>query len=204
MANAITTTADPVQLARLAKALDELQRYTGRNCFQSVMFAAQKISQSARAYAKPGERMRPVTRNPAFTMSKRRKALMQWDKFAGYPFMFPVYTQARGLRWWYTFNRNDPKRAVPRHGLSKIMWNNLASAASEMKEGGSGRKGSKFTELLSYTDPNVSIAKITNLLSYEEAAYPGITNVAVTNGVNALNYQINKAVGVTVNRANRP
>lgn len=203
MADPITTTVDPAQLARLTKALDELQRYTGRDCFQSVMFAAQKISQSARAYAKPGERMRPVTRNPAFTMSKRRRALMVADKFSGYPFMFPIDTQARGRRWWFTFDRNDAKRKVPRHGLSRIMWNNLAAAASEMKAGGR-RTASKFSELLSYTDPNVSIAKITNLLSYEEDAYPGITNVAVTNGVNALNYHINKALGITVNRANRP
>jgi hypothetical protein len=203
MADAITTTADPVQLARLAKALEELQRYTGRDCFQSVMFAAQKIAQSARAYAKPGQKMRPVTRNPAFTMSKRRKALMAFDKFSGYPFMFPIDTQARGRRWWFTFDRNDPKRAVPRHGLSRIMWNNLASAASEMKEG-SGRKSSKFSEFLSYTDPNVTVARMTNFLSYEEEAYPGITNAAVTNGTNALNYQINKALGITVDRANRP
>jgi hypothetical protein len=189
-------------MARLQKALTELQVHTVRDCFQSVMYATVKVTASARAYAKPGEKLRKIIANPEFKMGKRQRGLMTASKFAGYPFMFPIDTQARGRRWWYTFDKNDPKRTVPRHGLSRIMWNNLASAAAEAT--GSTRRDSQFTRFLAFNNPNVAIAEITNLLSYEETAYPGITNVAVTKGVNKLNYQINKAVGITVDRANRP
>jgi hypothetical protein len=82
------------------------------------------------------------------------------------------------------------------------MWNNLSAAAADAK--GPMSRGSKFTEFLAKQSPEESMAEITNLLSYEETAYPGITNTAITNGVNALNYQINKALGITVDRANRP
>jgi hypothetical protein len=208
MADAVTTELDPVQAARLARALNELQRYTNRDCFQSVMYASQKIAQSARAVAKPGQSQRQIIANPAFTMRKDRKALMRRDKFSGYPFMFPIDTQG-GRKWWYTFQKTDPLRKVPRHGLSRIMWNNLASAASEKKrstgEGGdSGSSKTDFSVFTWFSSVDVAMAGITNLLSYQETAYPGITNKAVTNGTNALNYQINKALGITVDRANRP
>ena len=197
-----TARVDDVQLARLQKALSELQQYTTRDCFQSVMYASVKVAASARAYAKPGEKLRKVIVNPEHKIGKRNRGLMTASRFAGYPFMFPIDTQDRPRFWWYTFDRNDRKRKVPRHGLSKIMWNNLSAAAADQK--GPTHQATKFTNFLSQTSPTESMAQITNLLSYEEEAYPGITNVAVTNGTSALNFQINKVLGITVDRANRP
>lgn len=67
-----------------------------------------------------------------------------------------------------------------------------------------GTKKKDFQTYSFFSNPNVTQASLIVALSYQEKAYPGITNHAIDKGAGALNYRINQAVGVVVDRANRP
>jgi hypothetical protein len=214
MADAITTTADPVQLARLAKALDELQRYTGRDCFQSVMYAAVKIGRSGAAACKPKAQLRERIRNPMQAeLQKGRGPLYDIPQEERYKLFSKYIIIARCQPpkadfFHYTNNPNDEFRKIPRRGLSRNIWSTLSGMAASTRDQQSGTKrgagDERWAQFRSFNNENVSEAKLDNLLTYMQDAWPGVQSTIITNGVNALNYQINKALGITIDRANRP
>ncbi len=197
MADEATVTVDPAKMARLVKAIEETETVLGRDASDAVSYAAVMIARSAAAFAKPGKRMREVRPDARF------KGLWQFDVLLQPPKSGETIT---------TWNKNDPRRKINAYGLSRDVWRSLGGTAAEMRgrngvrKGGVryGKKKKDFQTYSFFSNPDVTEAKMIVALSYQEKAYPGITAHAVDKGAGALNYRINKALGVIVDRANRP
>lgn len=186
MADDVQVRVDPAQVARLEKALTEAQTILGRSAPQAVGFASALIARSAAARAKPGKKSRiapdPVTGGKTFLVIWRRQ-----------PPKPTIITR--------TWKRNDPAGVIRNRGLSRNVWRRLQGAAASLKTNGM-RIGDKSRYSL-FSNRDVTIGSLLAQLTYQEKAYPGIATNAVAAGVSALNYRINEAVGVAVDRANR-
>jgi hypothetical protein len=189
----------------LRDVLTELQKRTGRDAFQSVMLASVRLCESGRSYCKPGRKTREVVSNPFFKMRKRERALFDMSdprqaiKLQS-RYMIAIDTQAKGRRWWYTNDRNDPKKRIPRHGLAKKVWNVLAAKAASTK-GQTFNRGDYWT-FGAFRSPDVSVSKVHAALSYLEDAYKNLQETIITKATKKLEYDAGLKVKESCDKAN--
>ena len=189
----------------LRDVLTELQKRTGRDAFQAVMFASVRLCESGRAASKPGRKQREAVANPFFKIREDRRSLIdtsdpkQAMKVQS-RYMIPIDTQARGRRWWYTNDRNDPKRRIPRHGLARTIWNLMGAKAAATK-GQAFHRGDFWTFGV-FRSSDVSVATLHAGLSYLDKAYPGLQERIITAATKKLEYDAGLKVKESCDKAN--
>ena len=201
MAEAVTATVDAAQLARTQRMIDELQSVLGRDAFQALTYAAVAIGRSGAARSKPGIKRRPLERNAFFGMAGHPQAGRRW--------MVQVMRQPPGKPWlWFTNDKDDRMRQVPRHGLQRRIWRRFMGIAGSTKDGTVasvaewGRHYGRFIANRGKDDASITMKNLTKYFTdaYGEGALTEIYNAATR----AMNYKINEKLGVTVDRGNRP
>lgn len=209
----VTTTPSASDMERINRVLSSLVANTGRSAFQSVMYAANMISQSGRANSKPSRVNREVERNPVFVPLKMRKntVVMEGRELldltgvqaiaARSRYMIAVDTQKHGRKWWYTNRRDDPKVKVPRRGTARHIWDIMAAKFASAQ--GDMRNTDKYMDVLGAHSPTASMALVHNKLSYLEAAYPGQAAVIIDKSMSRIEKRIEQLTDRDVETANR-
>lgn len=196
MANVnISIDTDAAANARLARAIGEIQKHTGRSAYQSVMFASVKVCQSGRHDSKPGLKKRKIRPDPMVTYKRGTKRA----DMGGF---VDILSQRKAPRVARVSGPSDPKVEIKRHGLAKRLWNIMAAKAASTKSG----MMVAFDKWYSFTVRPKSdevVASIRNKLSYLWKAYPGQEARIAEKGAIALEREVDRKIGFIVDRANR-
>jgi len=193
-----------IDTARLSQVLDELQIETGRDLFQSTMYAVNRIAQSGRADSKPGMKQREMVRNPMFGLKKSQRSLFDLSdekqgRFARYRYMIAIDTQKRGRRWWHTNDQNDAKRTKPRYALASKIWDVLAAKAAATKSPSSVGGEWWFVGSSAKLPDSVS-ATMENQLTYLTDAFPNQAARIVDKALDGIQHQLGTLVRDTCDK----
>lgn len=202
-----TVTIDAAEMARMTKALTEVQTVLGRDAYQAVMYACVMVGRSGSAVSKPSKKSRPLIQNPNwrgkgslfFAGSGGRWARRYIIDILRQPPKPPVRV--------FTDDANHKARRIEKSGLMRNVWRTLSGLAGSAKDKGMliGKDERRLARMGVITSGSVTIANMRNLLKYFEEAYGGgALQTVYHNAASALNYKINDKLGVTVDRANRP
>jgi len=185
---------DKVDMARLSRAIIGLRTNTGRNCFQSVMFASVRCAESLRAASKPAKYNRPIVKNPGNTTRGRKKIpLHEWlQSGIGYDYIIKFGKWYKRTQW-FTNDPNDPLRIVHKAGLAKRMWNIIAAkaASNTTKTFSSGnlKYNEEHAAFNVFTGMSFTSAKLESRLQYLLSAYgPAYVAKGVNTAVKKLEY----------------
>ena len=214
----VTATVDKASVAALNASIERLQAETHRSADDAVTYAGLKVASSGRAAAKIGKKNRPIVDNPRYKQSKwarmrkrRGHALSAQDEATLAdlnnltPFLIVRHTQAADKPLLMpSYDKRDSRREVERRGLSKKTWGIMVGKLGSMKGGPSsaGSKDyrvSKYEERYGDTAGSVAV-RIINKLSYQEKAYPGITQRAVESGNRALVGMLDRRIAAATKR----
>jgi hypothetical protein len=180
----ITATTDQLALNRLAKAIADIEKQTGRSTYQSVMYATVKICDSGRRDSKPGKKNRKLIPDPMIKGG--------W--------MVQKLTQRNPPKMIRVSGKNDKMIKIPRHGLAKSIWNIMAARAAATKSG-TIVDFSRWHSLTVRTKPEVVTSTIRNKLTYLEAAYKGQEGRIIAKGTSALEGILERKIGEAIKRA---
>lgn len=178
----------------LGDTLTRIQKQTGKSATSAVLWSARRVAKAGEVFAKKGKKTRK-TRLLKVKGSKVRKLQME------------VWTQKSSSPKWVTIGirrggKNklalaDPKYAkrvnIEKYLLSKMVWKAIGGrVGNKPRKGGRGlgrtvHANAKVRNRLRKHDPEVTM---TNRLTYQDAAFPGIERHAIKEGTKALNHQL--------------
>jgi hypothetical protein len=180
----ITATTDQMALNRLAKAIADIEKQTGRSTYQSVMFATVKLCDSGSHDSEPGPKNRKLIPDPMIKGGWMVQKLSQRNP--------PKMIRVSG--------RSDKLVKVPRHGLAQKLWRVMKAKAAATKSG-TLVDFSKWHSLTVRTSPEIVASTIRNKLTYLEKAYQGQEGRVVAKGTVALERELDRLMGITIKRA---
>ena len=107
-----------------------------------------------------------------------------------------------------SYEKKDTRRVIERRGLSKKIWGVMVGKAGALKGGSNQVSSGKRWKVAQYHEKfgdsaGASVVRLVNKLTYQEDAYPGITNRAVREGTIALGKRLDNRLNAMAKRANR-
>jgi len=212
---------EPQSLADLTAMVDRAIKETGRSADDAVSYAALFVAKAGKRDAKKGKKNRESISNPLWeqtkwalrnkkrgrTLSNQDEALTQ-NTMNTSPFLIVRHRQNdQKPQLIPSYVKKDPRRAIVRQGLSKQIWGIMVGKAGALKSGQSTSNGksyriTKYEEKLGDSAGSI-VVRLVNKLTYQEDAYPGITNRAVREGTLALGRKLDNRLNEMARRANR-
>jgi hypothetical protein len=209
----------PESMAALNAAALRFRIETGKSADESLIYAGIKVASSGRSAARIGKAKRQIVENVRYAQAKwarakRRKGQQlsaedqgNLDKLADLtPFLIVRMRQGKKPALIPAYKKDDPRRVIENRGLSKKIWNIMVGKIGWMNQGANSTGGkhyrvSKYTEKLGETADN-HVVRLVNKLSYQEQAYPGITERAVRSGTAALIGAMERKIKAATEKAN--
>jgi len=199
----ISTKVSGSSIRDLNRAIGRIQKQTGKSSILAVEWAARRVCRSARGFAKKGKPYRK-TRNVAFTGARGRKPRAK-------KLQMEVWSQKSATPKWVTIglatsgkggatvadHLHKEKRAIKRAGLSKNVWKAMEGRVGRRRRSGGrglGRVVSRNARVRNRLKPEAPFIALTNALTYQEAAFPGITDHAVRHGAQELIRQLDRNI----------
>ena len=213
---------EPQSLADLTAMVDRAIKETGRSADDAVSYAALFVAKAGKRDAKKGKKNRESISNPLWeqtkwalrnkkrgrTLSNQDQALISSDKPPS-PFLIVRHRQSSKKPLLLpSYEKKDTRRVIERIELSNKTWGVMVGKAGALKGGtnqvSSGRryKVAKYEEKLG-DSAGSTVVRLVNKLTYQEDAYPGITNRAVREGTLALGRKLDNRLNEMARRANR-
>ena len=210
-------------LVELSAMVERAMKETGRSVDDAVSYAALFVAKAGKKDAKLGKKNRESVVNPLWAQAKwavRRKrrgrvlssqdqALISGDRPLS-PFLI-VYMRQGGQKPLLlpSYDKKDTRREIGENrGLSKKIWGIMVGKAGALKGGSNQVSSGKRYKVAQYHEKfgdsaGASVVRLVNKLTYQEDAYPGITNRAVREGTIALGRKLDNRVNEMAARANR-
>ena len=210
-------------LTELSAMVERAMKETGRGAEDAVSYAALFVAKAGKKDAKIGKKNRTSVANPLWAQTKwalRRKRsgkrLSSQDQtltantLNTSPFLI-VYMRQNNQKPLLlpSYTKKDTRREIGKNrGLSKKIWGVMVGKAGALKSGGNQVSDGKRFKVAKYSEKfgdsaGASVVRLVNKLTYQEDAYPGITNRAVREGTIALGKKLDNRVNEMAARANR-